>query len=114
MVGEKAHLEISRDLRRAITVDVGDQACGMREKISRVELENGGQPDLALRGIEPDVSCFSDEGACRRIELLVEFPRAERDARKPRAADHHAIEGEVDPLLSERANDFVFELVEGD
>jgi hypothetical protein len=31
---EKTHLEVGRNLSRAILIDVGDQAWGMREKIA--------------------------------------------------------------------------------
>src|SRR5262249_19326841 len=114
VIFEKAHLEICRNLYRAIAVDVGNQTWGVREKILSVKIENGGQPDLALAGIKIDVSCFSDESACGSVKLRVELGRAERHARKSRAADHHAIEGEVHPFLVERADDVILEFVERD
>src|SRR5262245_4559357 len=114
MIFEKVHLEIGRNLCRAITVDVGDQARGMREKILGVEIENGGKPDLAFGLLDPDVSSVSNEAACSRIELPVEGGRAERDTRKSRAADDHAIEGEVNSLFAERANEVIFVFGEGD
>src|SRR6516162_7910020 len=114
MIFEKAHLEICRNLRRAITIDVGNQARGVREKIRGIEIEDGRQPDLAFGVLDPDVSRIPDEVACRRIKPLLEAGRAERDARKPRAADDHAIEGEVNSLVAERANDVIFEFGEGD
>src|SRR5262245_39299927 len=114
MIFEKVHLEIGRNLCRAITVDVGDQARGMREKIRGVEIENGGKQVIAFDLPYPDVSILSNEAACSPIELPVEGGRAERDARKSRAADDHAIEGEVHSLVAERANDVIFEFGEGD
>src|SRR5262249_10856585 len=114
MIFEKAHLEVGRNLLHAIMVHVCNQAWGMREKILGVKIENGGQPDLTFSGIKIDVSCFSDESACSFAKRRIEMGRAERDAGKPRAADHHAIEGEVAPFLAERANDVILELVERD
>jgi hypothetical protein len=81
----------------------------VREKIRRVEIEDGRQPDLAFGVLDPDVSRIPDEGACGHIKLPVEGGRAERDARKSRAADDHAIEREVNPLLAERADDIILE-----
>src|SRR5262249_44249312 len=101
MIFEKAHLEVGRNFVRAVMVHVRNQAWGMREKILSVKIENGGQPDLAFAGIKIDVSCFSDESACGFVKLRVELGHAERHARKPRAADHQAIEGEVNPFLAE-------------
>src|SRR5499433_188820 len=114
MMFEKAHLEICRNLRGAITIDVGNQTRGVREKILGVEIENGRQPDLAFGVLDPDVSRVPDEGACGRVKLPVEGGRAERDTRKFRAADDHAIEGEVNSLFAERANEVIFEFGEGD
>src|SRR6516162_3398864 len=114
MIFEKPHLEIGRNLRGAIPVDVGNQARGVREKICGIEIEDGRQPDLAFGVLDPDVSSIPDEAACGRIKLPVEGGRAERDARKSRAADNHAIEGEVNSLIAGRANDVIFEFGEGD
>src|SRR6516165_8109597 len=114
MIVEKAHIKIGGNLRRAITIDVGNQTPGMREKILGVEIEDGRQPDLAVGVIDPDVSSILDERACGRVKLPVEGGRAERDARKSRATDDHAIEREVNSLLAERANEVIFEFVEGD
>ena len=114
MIFEKPHLEIGRNLRGTIPVDVGNQARGVREKILGVEIKDGLQPDLAFGVLDPDVSRIPDEGACGRIKLPVEGGRAERDARKSRAADGHAVEREVNPLLAERADDAILECVEGD
>src|SRR6266446_10416994 len=86
----------------------------MREKILGVEIEDGRQPDLAFGVLDPDVSRFSDELACGAIELPIERGCAERDTRKSRAADNHAIEREVNALLAERADDVIFEFVERD
>jgi hypothetical protein len=41
MIFEKTYLEIGGHLRRAIQVEVRDQARGMREKICGVEIEDG-------------------------------------------------------------------------
>jgi Tetracyclin repressor-like, C-terminal domain len=49
--------------------------------------------------LDPDVSSLSNEAACGRIELPLEGGRAERDTRKSRAADDHAIEREVNSFL---------------
>src|SRR5262245_65658393 len=95
MIFEKVHLEIGRNLCRAITVDVGDQARGMREKILGVEIENGGKPDLAFGLLDPDVSSLPNEAACGRIELPVQGGRAERDAGKSRAGGDRESEGGV-------------------
>src|SRR5262245_41668071 len=114
MMFEKAHLEICRNLRGAITIDVGNQTRGVREKILGVEIENGRQPDLAFGVLNLVVSRLADQGACGRIKLPVEGRRAERDTRKSRAADDHAIEGEVNSLVAERANDVIFEFGEGE
>src|SRR5262245_37392568 len=114
MIFEKPHVEISGNLRGAITIDVGNQTRGMREKIRGVEIKNGRQPDLAFGVIDPDVPTILDERVCGRVKLPVERRPAERDARKSRAADDHAIEREVNPLVAEPANDVFFEFVEGD
>src|SRR5262249_42358300 len=114
MTFEKAHIEIGGNLRRAITIDVGNQTRGMREKIRGVEIEDGRQPDLAVGMIDPDVPSILDERACRRVKLPLEGGRAEGDTRKFRAADDHAIEREVNSLVAEPANDVIFEFVEGD
>src|SRR5262245_27795065 len=114
MIFEKAHVEIGGYLRFAITIDVGNQTRGVRKKIRRVEIEDGRQPDLAFGVLDPNVSSVPNEAACGRIKLPVERGRAERDARKARAADDHAIEREVNPLVAERANDVIFEFGEGD
>src|SRR6516225_2397585 len=114
MIFEKPHVEIGGNLRRAITIDVGNQTRGMREKIRGVEIEKSRQPDLAVGVIDPDVPSILDERACGRVKLPVEGGRAERDTRKSRAADDHAIEGEVNSLVAERANDVIFEFGEGD
>ena len=79
MIFEKTHIEIGRNLRRAIAVDIGDQTRGMCEKILGVEIENGRQPDLAVGGIDPDVPSLSNEAACGRIKLALKSGRAERD-----------------------------------
>jgi hypothetical protein len=71
MIFEKTHAEIGRNLRRAITVDVCDQARGVREKILGVEIEDGRQPDLAFGVLDPDVSSVPNEAACGRIKLPV-------------------------------------------
>src|SRR5262249_3674353 len=114
MMFEKAHLEICRNLRGGIPVDVGNQTRGVREKIRGVEIEDGRQPDLAFGVLDPDVSRIPDEGACGRIKLPIKGGRAERDTRKSRAADDHAIEGEVNSLVAERPNDVILEFGEGD
>src|SRR5262245_63482690 len=114
MMLEKAHLEICRNLRRAIAIDVGNQARGVPEKIRGVEIEDGRQPDLAFGVLDPDVPSILDERARGGVKLPIEGGRAERDARKSRAADDHAIEREVNSLVAERANDVIFEFVEGD
>src|SRR5262245_15695228 len=113
MIFEKVHLEIGRNLCRAITVDVGDQARGMREKILGVEIEHGGKPDIAFGLLDPDVSGHPTARACARLDWPVEGGAAERAARKSRAADDQAMEGEVHALVAERANDVIFEFGEG-
>src|SRR5262249_50903421 len=114
MMFEKAHLEICRNLRRAITIDVGNQTRGVREKIRGVEIEDARQPDLAFGVLDPDVSRIPDEGACGRIKLPIKGGRPERDKRKSGAADDHEIEGEVNSLVAEWANDIILEFGEGD
>src|SRR6516162_4125100 len=114
MIFEKARFEIGRNLRRAIPVDVGNQTRGVREKVLGVEIEDSRQPDLAFGVLDPDVSRIPDEGACGRIKLPIEGGRVERDTWKSRAADDHAIEGEVNSLVAERANDVIFEFGERD
>lgn len=69
MILEKAYLEIGRNLRCAIAVDVGNQARGMREEILGIEIEDGRQPDLAFGVLDPDVSSVTNEAACGGIEL---------------------------------------------
>src|SRR5258708_2583401 len=64
--------------------------------------------------IDPDVAILSDERVRGSIELPLERGRAERNARKSRTADDHAIEGEVNTLLAERADDIILEFVERD
>src|SRR5215831_12872652 len=108
------NVEIGGNRRLAITIDVGNQTRGACEKIHGIEIEDGRQPDLASDVLDPDVSRVPDEGACGRVKLPVEGRRAERDTRKFRAADDHAIEGEVNSLVAERANDVIFEFGEGD
>src|SRR5215472_856210 len=114
MIFEKPYVEIGGNRRLAITIDVGNQIRGACEKIHGIEIEDSRQPDLAFGVLDPDVSRVPDEGACGRVKLPVEGGRAERDTRESRAADDHAIEGEVNSLVAERANDVIFEFGEGE
>jgi hypothetical protein len=60
------------------------------------------------------LSRILDELAYGAIELPIERGCAERDTRKSRAADDHAIQREVNALLAERADEVIFEFVERD
>jgi hypothetical protein len=60
MMFEKAHLEICRNLRRAITIDVGNQTRGVREKIRGVEIEDGRKGIGVLHKVFGDASALRD------------------------------------------------------
>jgi hypothetical protein len=59
---EKVHLEIGRNLCRAITVGRMRPSSGMREKILGVEIKDGRQPDLAFPVGAADAVANPSEG----------------------------------------------------
>ena len=65
---EKVHVKIGGNLRRAITIDVGNQTRGMREKIRGVEIEDN-RVTVELEGDDKRVAFLLDQLTTSGVKL---------------------------------------------